>query len=339
MKFIERHGEFYIWRCLECDLQFSEPLIYSSNAYNDAYSVSQSELAQIARYASHVEYGERLAQLQDVTPFLIPSEQEALKWIHSHFETGIPVLDLGCGIGRFMMALRQFGFLPYGLDVAQAPIEMLAQHGFPVQQGTLENYPSSWPVPEIVTCFEVLEHVPSPIDFLKSIGERFPRAWLILSVPFSSSRRRFDTKFRQADYPPNHLTRWTKRSLQKALSQSGYEGTISIVHITGDELEFPFHTGLGIGGVLLRLFKGLAKPFLSKTDQMSGVQQRPGERTYSESAKVSTSLGWKEAALQRLFKRYILWPYVTWLRLRGGSGYWFLAIVRTKKEDSNEDRH
>lgn len=321
---VESWREFRIWQCSACELQFADPMRYSYDMYSDAYGNPDNQLAQDTGFASHVAEGDRLAKLPDVTPFLNPVERAALRWVCAQFQRGALIVDLGCGPGRFLMALTQRGFMAYGLDVAKPPIEMLRRHGFSVSQGSIDVYPTSRRDPEAIVCFEVLEHVPSPVRFLQAMRERFPNAWVVLSVPVPLSKRcRLIGGFKlEADYPPNHLTRWTGKCLKKAFEKSGYEVDISHVRVRGDDLSFSF--GLGFGRLLSRLDRAIGQLlFRQSASASASTEGNPNEGLGSPRALLT---------LLRRVQRYALVPLVLSLRLAGKSGYAYLAIARSKEE-------
>jgi 2-polyprenyl-3-methyl-5-hydroxy-6-metoxy-1,4-benzoquinol methylase len=77
-------------------------------------------------------------------------------------------LDVGCAAGFCMQALRERGFDPYGLEVS----ETIASHarerfGFDtVHIGTLEDAPFPDGTFDVVTMWDVIEHVPEPRSLL-----------------------------------------------------------------------------------------------------------------------------------------------------------------------------
>lgn len=323
-RLVEHYKGYRIWECGACRLQFADPLVYSAEAYNKGYGEAQSELSQMADYAEHVRYAQWLTGIPDVGPYLLPLERAALRWLLNNVEKGAPILDLGCGAGRFLLALRQKGFDAFGLEVAEAPVMALQKRGVPVLQGTLADYPCDRPDPAAVVCFEVLEHLSDPVGFLREIGNRFPRARLLLAVPYAASRRRFDGKFRSADYPPNHLTRWQVSALGKALSQCAFEAEIAVVHITADQIPCD-----------LRVIKGLAERLLRPWRRGSG------HRTFAARGEVTPGADLGESPLPsvprykaflRWIRRGVFFPYVAILRLLGGSGYWLLAMACPKEK-------
>ncbi|MEW6188860.1 MAG: class I SAM-dependent methyltransferase [Actinomycetota bacterium] len=60
-------------------------------------------------------------------------------------------MDIGCGSGSFLLALRQQGYAPYGIEIAKAAVKELKRSGFNVAEGPLENTPKEWGDFNIVT--------------------------------------------------------------------------------------------------------------------------------------------------------------------------------------------
>jgi SAM-dependent methyltransferase len=76
-----------------------------------------------------------------------------------HAPPGAAILDLGCGAGQVVDALRAGGFAPSGLDVA--PPEVEGCHGY---DGRTIPFPDA--SFSAVGAFNVLEHVEEPVSFL-----------------------------------------------------------------------------------------------------------------------------------------------------------------------------
>lgn len=77
------------------------------------------------------------------------------------------ILDVGCGKGDFVDAGLRAGWDIHGIELAQPAVEIAQGFGLPVKR--LDFFspsikPSSY---DIVTLFEVLEHLPDPIKFLR----------------------------------------------------------------------------------------------------------------------------------------------------------------------------
>jgi len=134
------------------------------------------------------------------------------------------LLDIGCGEGVFINYSRKKGFNAYGVDFSKEAIE-LGEMRYGLK--TLFNC-SLFEIKEvmrisgfdIVTFFEVLEHIDRPKEFLAEVKTLLKEGgYVAVSVPF---RDRWP--FREFnDYPPHHLTRWTEKSLRTFFQTNGFE--------------------------------------------------------------------------------------------------------------------
>ena len=116
---------------------------------------------------------------------------------------GKTLLDVGCGGGILAEALHDKGAIVTGIDAAGPGIEIAKHHAkknnklIDYQESTAEDLiQKSSEKYDVVTCLEVLEHVPDPkllvktcIDLLKPNGDLFlstinknPRSWLTAIV-------------------------------------------------------------------------------------------------------------------------------------------------------------
>ena len=116
---------------------------------------------------------------------------------------GKTLLDVGCGGGILAEALHDKGAIVTGIDAAGPGIEIAKHHAkknnklIDYQESTAEDLiQKSSEKYDVVTCLEVLEHVPDPkllvktcIDLLKPNGDLFlstinknPRSWITAIV-------------------------------------------------------------------------------------------------------------------------------------------------------------
>ena len=116
---------------------------------------------------------------------------------------GKKLLDVGCGGGILAEALHDKGAIVTGIDAAGPGIEIAKHHAeknnksIDYQESTAEDLiQKSSEKYDVVTCLEVLEHVPDPkllvktcIDLLKPNGDLFlstinknPRSWITAIV-------------------------------------------------------------------------------------------------------------------------------------------------------------
>ena len=92
---------------------------------------------------------------------------------------GKKVLDVGCGGGILAEALNELGATVTGIDASENTIGVAKTHsksiGSDVRyiQSTIEDFISSHPEEkfDVITCLEMLEHVPSPHEIVKSCSD------------------------------------------------------------------------------------------------------------------------------------------------------------------------
>jgi len=126
-RIVETHNEFTMLECAECGLQFSDPLEYSSDSYKDSYAGSDANLGK--NYQERLDGDStRITSLQ-AFEWQEPYKRRVIEYLRREFLSGSPILDVGCGSGVFLAALKEVGLRPYGMDVAHAPIGMLRDLG------------------------------------------------------------------------------------------------------------------------------------------------------------------------------------------------------------------
>ena len=230
-----RWGE---WRsCRQCALEFVHPLRLPQDAmelYGAAYHGQVREGAML-------EYQRRLdtrrtilTELRDPRLwFWTPAFEQVLSWLGQRVPPGGCVLELGCGLGFVLHAMRNAGFNAAGLDVAETPVQLNRADGFAVWHGPIESMPHGWAKPDALVSFFVLHHLEDPVGFLRAARERAPNAPIAIAVHGQSDYRRQHES--DASAPPRTLTKWNTRALAAALAAAGYTPTVQPVASTGAE--------------------------------------------------------------------------------------------------------
>ena len=134
---------------------------------------------------------------------------------------GGSLLDVGCGTGNFLLAAKKKGYSVRGIDFDPDAVNV-AHNIFgldKVSTGSLNDLVQEDATFDIVTFFEVLEHMDSPNIFIDEVKKLLkPSGFIGLSVPYRGSWN----VFKAGDKPPRHLTRWDKISMKNFLERNGF---------------------------------------------------------------------------------------------------------------------
>jgi 2-polyprenyl-3-methyl-5-hydroxy-6-metoxy-1,4-benzoquinol methylase len=131
------------------------------------------------------------------------------------------VLEIGCGTGGILAALRDVGAQVMGFDLGADLEYGIKEYGLCLKRGTIEDYHDTQK-PDIIIYSHVMEHLPSPQEELKKIKELCQeRTLLYIEVPGVLSMQKGDGDFMH--YLQNaHLYHFSLGTLNNLLSQNGF---------------------------------------------------------------------------------------------------------------------
>jgi len=78
-------------------------------------------------------------------------------------------LDIGCSDGFTLGVAKEYGLNAYGVETAKKPGNIAKQNGFDVHIGSLESAKFNDNSFDVISLFEVIEHIPNPNPILKEI--------------------------------------------------------------------------------------------------------------------------------------------------------------------------
>jgi 2-polyprenyl-3-methyl-5-hydroxy-6-metoxy-1,4-benzoquinol methylase len=141
------------------------------------------------------------------------------------YAAGPRLLDVGAGNGYFVyLARTEFGLGAEGLEISAAEADF-ARDTFDIEllRGDLAIVTQRY---DVVTSFNVLEHVKQPMTLLREMSERLsPGGLLVLTTPNPSCihrRLRGLNKWNMV-CPPHHINLFTRTALQEMLARMGFE--------------------------------------------------------------------------------------------------------------------
>jgi 2-polyprenyl-3-methyl-5-hydroxy-6-metoxy-1,4-benzoquinol methylase len=132
---------------------------------------------------------------------------------------------VGAGNGYFVhLARLEFGLRADGLEISAAEANYAHDtFGLELLRGDLSSVTAKY---DVITSFNVLEHVKQPMTLLTEMTERLtPPGLLLLTTPNPSCiHRRLKglTKWNMV-CPPHHINLFTRASLQEMLTRLGFE--------------------------------------------------------------------------------------------------------------------
>lgn len=139
-------------------------------------------------------------------------------------QPGARLLDVGCGSGLAVAALRRMGWDASGVEPDPAAVARARRRGVPVQQGQLDEVaypPGSF---DAVTMSHVIEHLPTPAPVLHEIHRILrPGGALVVVTPNADSwlHARYGSDWLNLDVP-RHLLLFSLSSLRSLLDATGF---------------------------------------------------------------------------------------------------------------------
>ena len=139
------------------------------------------------------------------------------KWEHRlslhSVRSGARVLEVGCGRGAFLVRAKELGACVAGIELNNASASAASERGIDIAQCDVKAAPKEWLRSfDLVAAFQVVEHVPEPLDFCESLFSLVkPGGALHVAVPNRESFLQYtDTLL---DLPPHHASRWNTHAL------------------------------------------------------------------------------------------------------------------------------
>ena len=199
------HGR--ILRCSECGLCFR------------AFRPTAEQLGDLYREADDSVY-EAEAENR------MKTAQRHRKFVSRYFQHPGSVIDVGCASGVFLSVMADAGWKAFGVEPSSSQCrraqELLRDRAV-VDCRTLETATLPEGV-DLVTIWDVLEHVPDPVEFLR-LSQNLLRSggYLILNTPRIDS---VIARLLGGRWPlllAEHLNYWTAGSLRECAKRAGLE--------------------------------------------------------------------------------------------------------------------
>lgn len=216
-------------RCRGCGLVFVSPREDLRAIIDEGRPLAELERLRHSRDPRDLAGCWELDLLAAETPALRQARrvnhQAALRWIAAHRPPPGRLLDFGCGWGFFLEDARAAGWQVQGLEPLPGHgVHARGALGLDVVTDTLR--PDSFP-PEsfdVVTAFQVFEHLPDPgAELAKLHGLLRPGGLVVIEVPNIATPLLRLLGGRHRHFVEDHLWFFSPRTLGRLLERHGFQ--------------------------------------------------------------------------------------------------------------------
>ncbi|MBK8685175.1 MAG: class I SAM-dependent methyltransferase [Bacteroidetes bacterium] len=252
------------------------------------YNISKQELIENYKVESNIDITKFLEDCEFISlyecestgyrffyPFVIAGDGEfyeqleQISWYYADWKwdyhiaknyilTSARVLDIGCGEGKFLSYLKSTkGCFVEGLELNEKAQKIAIGNNISVFNLTIQEFSEfNNEKYDVVTLFQVLEHIPNVDDFLKAALKVVrPNGILVIAVPNNDPYYLKYEKDHFLNLPPHHMGWWNQRSLEAIAKIYNLE----IIHIVKQPLEHYSSYTKNFLNIRLRLPKFLVK--------------------------------------------------------------------------------
>ncbi len=203
----DTHGRYV--KCKNCHLIYVNPIEKASKINGD-YSKMGNTDAPIIR-------GSRLRAAK--------SQLGLIK----KYKSGTTLLDIGCGEGFFLFNASKAGYTTKGIEISQDAAEYAGREfGLDVEAKPFEElqFPDNYF--DVVTLWQVLEHVPYPLIVLKEVHRILkPEGLLATSTPDIESILAKIFRRKWWNLRRLHINQFTVKTLTDMLKRAGFKNVFS----------------------------------------------------------------------------------------------------------------
>jgi 2-polyprenyl-3-methyl-5-hydroxy-6-metoxy-1,4-benzoquinol methylase len=149
-----------------------------------------------------------------------------LKYIEHYRPERGKLLDVGCATGNFLLLARELGWQVLGIEIIKKAAQIARQQlGSKIITDKLEDENLPTGSMDVVTLWDVLEHMPSPRFALDKIHDLLrPDGLVFFSIPNLDS---YDRKLFKAEWigwdSPRHFNLYNNTTIQRLLAETGFE--------------------------------------------------------------------------------------------------------------------
>jgi 2-polyprenyl-3-methyl-5-hydroxy-6-metoxy-1,4-benzoquinol methylase len=159
-----------------------------------------------------------------LSPITIKRYHEILDQLEKYRKSN-RLLDVGCGIGYFLVEAKNRGWEVYGTEYNEKAVDICRNKGIQMQMGMLDTSHYEPSFFDVITSFEVIEHINNPLEDVQKIHYLLAGggAVYITTPNFSSiSKNYLGNKWNVITYP-EHLSYYTSATLTHLFKINGFK--------------------------------------------------------------------------------------------------------------------
>ena len=205
ISYLKDYQKLYLMKCTNCKFIFDQR-VPSAKELHDCYS------------------GYTYSNIKPIPLMTKNSYSKLLDSFESFRKLG-NILDLSCGQGDFLAEAKKRNWNVYGSEYSEAASKLCENRGIKMHQGDLSKNIFGETKFDVITSFEVIEHINNPNEFMSLINHKLQNKGIVYCTTpnFNSLLRYFEKdKFMMIDYP-EHLSFYTQSSIKYLGKKNNFE--------------------------------------------------------------------------------------------------------------------
>lgn len=213
IKFCYKKNGYDFYNCNNCSLLFVWPI---PKNLDKNYQENYFENNNLKNLLGYIDYEKRQKPMKKIF-------NKYLKII-STFSDGHKIFDIGAASGHFLKLAKNQNWKTLGIDISKYAANKAKENGENVVVGDFLkiNIDEKF---DVITMWDVIEHVNDPISYIKKINKSLNRDGLLAltTVDRNSLWAKITGKFWHLIIPPEHLFYFSKKSLTQLLEKNNFE--------------------------------------------------------------------------------------------------------------------
>ena len=158
-----------------------------------------------------------------LSPITVKSYNSLLNEFESYRKNG-RILDVGCGRGWFLKEAKKRGWDIYGTEYSDLAVQICRENGININSGQLKVDSFLFDHFDVITSFEVIEHINNPIEELIKVRSFLREGGLFYCTTpnFNSILRYYLRETYDIIGYPEHLCYYTFKTHDKLMRKGGF---------------------------------------------------------------------------------------------------------------------